>query len=264
MEATVVVPVPSMVPLVQTSSLETLRSPAPPKVPLTESSNRSAVTALLRERVPPVTAMTPSPEKVAPASRVWVPILNSIRAPAATVKAPELVPPLVRSRVEVWTFTVPVLLNGMRMVVPAPADLVKVPALLNCGPVTAEITSKNSLFWTSKVAPGRLLKTVPWPMKMLPPVQVAVPALLMVRPRDRLVPDPLMSSVAVAWTFVVPEPLILPFHTSAPLTVRSPVPVRVPPSIAKFSAVTSAARETDPKKATSAKPAPVMAVPALR
>ena len=150
-EEMIVVPVPSMVPASQTSSPLTSKSPAPLRVP-PESSKFSAVTAstptavLLRVTVPPaVMAVTPAPVMVTPGSRVCAPGKppNSIRAPDAAVKAPELVPPRVSFRVEVWTVTVPVLLKATSMVLAAPADLVKAPALLNCGSSPVPIWSKT-------------------------------------------------------------------------------------------------------------------------
>ena len=164
---TMVVPVPSMVPLVQVSSLETRRSPPPPSLP-PESSNRSAVTAstptaVLLRVTTPATAMTPAPARVAPGSRVCVSVkpLNSIRASRAAVKAPLLVPPRVSFRVEVWTVTVPVLLKATSMVVAAPAVLVTVPALLNWVTVPPRVKPKARAAWASKVALARLLKAAP-------------------------------------------------------------------------------------------------------
>ena len=57
--------------------------------------------------------------------------------------------------------TVPVLLKATSMVVAAPADLVKVPALLNTVTVPPRVMSKARSDWASKVAPARLLKTAP-------------------------------------------------------------------------------------------------------
>src|SRR5262245_30120962 len=117
--------------------------------------------------------MVPDPETAEPAPRSNVPPLNSRIAGVATAHVPPPEPPLPKLVVPVRRSTVPVLLNGtVRLVRPVPADLRKVPALLNTGdpPPLAPI---GWLFCTSNVP---LLLNVPPVVKMMlppPPVQVA-------------------------------------------------------------------------------------------
>ena len=168
---------------------------------------------------------------------------NSSLASWARSKLPVLAPPPIsRSVVPVWAWTVPVLLKTTwkEAVLPAPPDLVNVPALLKVPFALGK--PKAAEAWASNVAPARLLKTAPLPLPMRPPVHVVVPALV----RVRLSPweKPPMMSVAVSAMWVAPVPLMFPpVQSSWPVTVRSPDPVRVPP----LPRVKSLASESAPR-----------------
>jgi hypothetical protein len=80
---------------------------------------------------------------------------NSRVVPARAVKLPELVPPPVKASVPLFTFTAFVLLNAaLTVVVPVPALLVKVPALLNCGVAPPMLKAKLPSKFVSKLAPA--------------------------------------------------------------------------------------------------------------
>ena len=90
------------------------------------------VTGALNVVVPEAISTVPTP-LTDPLLRVWVPAPNSSVVPVATVNAALSVPPLDRRNRPLPTLTVPVLLTTtLRSLVPLPADLVSVPALLNC------------------------------------------------------------------------------------------------------------------------------------
>src|SRR5678809_1495021 len=82
----------------------------------------------------------------------------------------------------------------------------------------------------SNTPPPWLLSVAPKPLLKLPPLQLTVPALLIVRCAKVLSLLPLIDSVAPFGITVAPLPFMLPpVHISAPLTVRIPLPPRLPP-----------------------------------
>src|SRR5262245_47767472 len=170
--------------------------------------------------------MVPAPETVESADSVDVAPSNSRVAGAATVQDPVLVPPLPNFVVPVARSTLPVLLKGtVRVVVPTPADLRNVPALLNTGdppplaPIGRSVCASN--------AP--LLLNVPPLLQMMlpPPVHVAVPLLSTRRPWR--VGKPVTSNAIPPLAKVVPAPDMVPSRqVKRPLTARSPLPAMVP------------------------------------
>ena len=123
-------PVPPIVPAVQLSTVPTVRLPVPLSVPPVMSS-LAAVTLAPSVSVPPARRQVPVPESDAPALRVCVPLLNS-RTPVVAVNAPVLVPPAYSRTSPRCACTVPVLfIAQLHSRLPVPADLRKVPALLN-------------------------------------------------------------------------------------------------------------------------------------
>jgi hypothetical protein len=149
------------------------------------------------------------------------------------VNVPLLLPPPVRFNVPVCTLTVPVLLKAtllLIVVVPVPADLVNVPALVKVGGAVPIPHEKVASFWASKVAPAWLLNTLPLPPLIVPvPVQVAVPKLLRVRV-SRVLVEVLLTLIAPPAAMVVaPAPLIVPpVQEKVPVAVRLPLPPSVP------------------------------------
>ena len=110
--------------------------PVPARVPARNVKVVAAgmVTAVLTFRVPLLLSRTvPGPVTVVPALRSKTPAANSRVADAPeTVSAALLLPLAPRLSVPLWTSTAPVLVNRMVIdVVPAPADFLKVPELLN-------------------------------------------------------------------------------------------------------------------------------------
>jgi len=89
----------------------------------------------------------PSPVNVVPASRLKVFPPNCSVRPAATSKLPVLVSvPELKFNDPACTRTAPVLVMGIwNVVVPAPADFLKVPELLNMGKVPTPQTIDASL-----------------------------------------------------------------------------------------------------------------------
>ena len=140
------------------------------------------------------------------------------------VNAPELVPPLPSITVPLCTSTVPPLSNKMRMsVVPVPADLRKVPWLLNVP--SPKSGSMMASFWTSNTAPDKFVNSPS--IKNGPvSVQVAVAAFCSV-PVSSLNEGPLMAIPPLA--NVVPElAMVPPVQTNRPSMIRLPAPVSVP------------------------------------
>src|SRR5262249_52822354 len=168
---------------------------------------------------------------LAPALRVYVPAepLNISVLPAA-LKGPLLEPP-PRLNAPLVTSIVPVLLNAtpLKVVVPAPADFLKRPALLKAG-VPPKLSIKKS-DWPSQVAPARLLKTAPLARKKRPLlVIVAVAALLKTRPEfSPMLPKLPLAMLAPPLALVAPAPVICPsLQVSNPAMVTPPVPESVP------------------------------------
>jgi hypothetical protein len=187
--------------------------------------------------VPPL-KFTASPLTLELASRVYVPEPKLRNAPAVTVKAPELVPPPVRFSVPVCTCAVVVLLNRMEIVVvPVPADFLNVPVFENVDCAPPKSLAMASSTCTSQIP--LLLMVAADPVRIRPPVQVAVPAMFSVRPTVRsLVPVPLMVSVAAAGTVVVPAPVIVPdVQVNELVAVTVLVPLSAPPEIARLAVV---------------------------
>src|SRR5262245_2958553 len=111
---------------------------------------------------------------------------------------------------------------------PAPADLFRVPSLVKVGTAPPWLWKTVPSNWMSKVAPARLCRTAPPPLLKKPEVQVALPALLRVRPPVILRTSPLKgrppsASATQAPLFVPPDQVV------RPLTSSVPVPANVPP-----------------------------------
>jgi hypothetical protein len=121
----------------------------------------------------------------------------------------------------------------LTVVVPAPADFLKVPLLLKADvpPNTLDI---NASLWQSQVP--LLLIAAPVPARMLPvPVQVVVPAVFRIREERRSLKDAPLNEIP-PFAFVVPAPVITPpVQVVRPELPIVPVPPSVPPE--KTSAV---------------------------
>jgi hypothetical protein len=80
------------------------------------------------------------------------------------------------------------------------------------------------------------------PVRILPPVQVAVPATFSVRTVMSFTPAPLMFSAAATGTTVVPVPVMVPpVQLSVVVAVTVLVPLSVPPEIASVGTLTAEA-----------------------
>src|SRR5437016_4551997 len=90
-------------------------------------------------------------------------------------------------------------------------------------------------------------------MPMLPPVQVAVPALLRTRPFRSFSALPLILNVPAARMLVAPAPLIVPAdQVDDPVRVSVPPPVSAPPLSVKLPVIVEAvAKLKEPPEITS-------------
>src|SRR5690349_19139463 len=92
-EAILVEPVPDIEPAIQLRLPVTVRTLDPPNTPL-EICRLGTLMFPARVTLPPETCQRPAPEMVVPTSRVCKPVGKLRTAPAATLNAPLLVPPL--------------------------------------------------------------------------------------------------------------------------------------------------------------------------
>src|SRR5262245_9006777 len=205
------------------------------KVPAAEALPGRTVPALLRsplrvpvpDSVPPLRLRVP-PMKL-PTSRV---------APVAIVVAPAFCTQLpAKLRSPLCTSIVPVLMKVMKTdiwVVPVP-DLISVPAWLKWPPPSVWP------FLMVKVAPARLL-TVPLPPRLKLPLscQIVAPDRLRVPPLNDLSLLPSIIRVAPTGMLTVPFALLMlpPVQSSSPVTVKVPLPCRLPLAMVNVAAVT--------------------------
>jgi hypothetical protein len=129
-----------------------LKSLRPPLITVFATSKVPATT-LLPSALLPVNDTVPSPVTLDATCRLWSPAKLSC-APLLTTKLPLLVPPPKNPSVPVCAWTEPELLNATAPVIelsPAPADFVKLPALLKADGPPNEVMVLS--LCASKVAP---------------------------------------------------------------------------------------------------------------
>jgi len=160
---------------------------------------------------------------------VCVPPAKFNDAVPVAVRLPLMVPPPDKLNRPVFTSTVPELLSGIAMAsVPVPAVLLKVPELINVDIVPPKSLAIASFACASKVPV--LLMSAPEPVRIRPPVHVAVPSMFSVRTVISFTPVPLIVSAAPAPMFVAPVPVIVPsVQLTVPVRSSVPAPASVPP-----------------------------------
>ena len=164
-----------------------------------------------------------------PGAHTGGPQNSTLEVPFST-RLPPCVPPPPSVKVDgVFSVTVPLLLNGTnRRVKLVPADLTRLPALLNA-PELPPSKNDRSL-WMSIEPPTGLLMIAPFCICMLPPVRVAAPALIQVRPSSTLVELPLSVVAPFVVSVFDPVPETVPdVQLKPPFAVTFPAPASVPP-----------------------------------